>query len=212
MENIQIFVEGIADQKFLQDIIKAWYDVKMSLGGYQKDKTTLGQIFNVGGKGVFKNEDKMKVLDTIFKANRINGVRNIFIFDADKFVTESENFIEYSKIHPIEYFLLPDNQADGDLETLLEQIITDENKFMFECWDDFINCLASSEVDKLFLPSRKKKIYTYLELILGEESSSQEFKKERGRNYQNPNHWNLDSPILQNLKQFLDTYFLNNND
>lgn len=28
MNNIQIFVEGIADQKFFQDLIHEWYDVK----------------------------------------------------------------------------------------------------------------------------------------------------------------------------------------
>ena len=214
MENIQIFVEGIADQKFLQDIIKAWYDVKMSLGGYQKDKTTLGQIFNVGGKGVFKNEDKMKVLDTIFKANRINGVRNIFIFDADKFVTESENFIEYSKIHPIEYFLLPDNQSDGDLETLLVQIINQENKVIFECWEGYENCLKTSprKEGTFTTPASKTKIYAYLEALLGESDSQKKKIKEAERNYQDKSHWDLNAPALQHLKQFLDTYFLNNND
>ena len=174
--------------------------------GKQGNEVVNPDIILVGGK------DGIIAFSQTFLTNRILEIENIIIFDADIFKEESTRFIQYAKTLPINYFLLPDNQANGDLETLLEQIITNENKFMFECWDDFINCLESSQVDKLFLPSRKKKIYTYLELLLGEESSSQELKKERGRDYQNPNHWNLDSPALQNLKQFLDTYFLNNND
>ena len=205
MKKVQIFVEGIADAKLIQDLVKNWYSIDLTIGK-QGNEVVNPDIILVGGK------DGIVAFSQTFLTNRILKIENIIIFDADVFKEESTRFIQYTKTLPINYFLLPDNQANGDLETLLEQIITDDNKFMFECWDDFINCLESSQVDTLFLPSRKKKIYTYLELLLGEESSSQELKKERGRNYQNPNHWNLDSPILQNLKQFLDTYFLNNND
>ena len=205
MKKVQIFVEGIADAKLIQDVIRNWYSIDLTIGK-QGNEVVNPDIILVGGK------DGIVAFSQTFLTNRILEIENIVIFDADIFKEESTKFIQYAKTLPINYFLLPDNQANGDLETLLEQIITDKNKFMFECWDDFINCLESSQVDKLFLPSRKKKIYTYLELLLGEESSSQELKKERGRDYQNPNHWNVDSPILQNLKQFLDTYFLNNND
>jgi hypothetical protein len=209
MENIQIFVEGIADQKFIQDIVKAWYNTKLTLGGYQKDKTVQGQIFSVGGKGVFKNEDKMKVLDTIFKTNRISGVKNLFIFDADEFITESGNFKEYSKLHPIEYFLLPDNQSDGDLETLLVQIINQENKVIFDCWEGYENCLKTSKrKDGIFTtPASKTKIYAYLEALLGESDSQKKKIKEAERNYQDTNHWDLNAPVLTNLKTFLDQYF-----
>ena len=205
MKKVQIFVEGIADAKLIQDLVKSWYSIDLTIGK-QGNEVVNPDIILVGGK------DGIVAFSQTFLTNRILEIENIIIFDADIFKEESTKFIQYAKTLPVNYFLLPDNQANGDLETLLEQIITNENKFMFECWDDFINCLESSQVDALFLPSRKKKIYTYLELLLGEESSSQELKKERGRNYQNPNHWNLDSPALQNLKQFLDTYFLNNND
>jgi hypothetical protein len=209
MENIQIFVEGVADQKFFQDIIEAWYNEKLTLGGYQKDKTVHGQIFSVGGKGVFKNEDKMKVLDTIFKANRISGVKNIFIFDADEFVIESKNFVEYSKIHPIQYFLLPDNQSDGDLETLLVQIINQENKVIFDCWEGYENCLKTSNGKEgvFTTPASKTKIYAYLEALLGESDSQKKKIKEAERNYQDATHWDLNAPALVNLKQFLDQYF-----
>ena len=209
MENIQIFVEGIADQKFIQDIVKAWYNTKLTLGGYQKDKTVQGQIFSVGGKGVFKNEDKMKVLDTIFKTNRISGVKNLFIFDADEFIIESGNFKEYSKLHPIEYFLLPDNQSDGDLEMLLVQIINQENKVIFDCWEGYENCLKTSKrKDGIFTtPASKTKIYAYLEALLGESDSQKKKIKEAERNYQDTNHWDLNAPVLANLKTFLDQYF-----
>jgi hypothetical protein len=205
MKKVQIFVEGIADAKLIQDIVKHWYNVDLIIGK-QGNEVVNPDILLAGGK------DSIFNFSQTFLTNKKLGIDNIVIFDADKYEEESLKFINYKKTLPINNFLLPDNRSNGDLETLLEQIITDDNRFMFECWNNFINCLESSQIEKLFLPSSKKKIYTYLELLLGEESAVQELKKERGRDYQNTNHWNLDSSALQNLKQFLDPYFLNNND
>ena len=54
----------------------------------------------------------------------------------------------------------------------------------------------------LFL-SKKTKIYGYLEALLGETKSQKELIKEANRNYENPQHWNLDSEYLESLKLFL---------
>ena len=47
------------------------------------------------------------------------------------------------------------------------------------------------------------KIYGYLEALLGESKSQKELIKEANRNYENPQHWNLDAEYLEPLKQFI---------
>ena len=47
------------------------------------------------------------------------------------------------------------------------------------------------------------KIYGYFEALLGESKSQKELIKEANRNYENPQHWNLDSEYLEPLRSFL---------
>ncbi len=47
------------------------------------------------------------------------------------------------------------------------------------------------------------KIYGYLEALLGETKSQKELIKEANRNYENPQHWNLDAEYLEPLKRFI---------
>lgn len=56
----------------------------------------------------------------------------------------------------------------------------------------------------LFL-SKNTKIYGYLEALLGETKSQKELIKEANRNYENPQHWNLDTKYLEPLNVFLKT-------
>jgi hypothetical protein len=206
MKKVQIFVEGVADQKFFQDLLNDWYGIELSLGGFQNGN---GDIFNVEGKGVFEDEKKMLLIEPILKLNDIRGVKNLFIFDADTFEIESQNFEKYKSQFPIDHFLLPDNQSNGDLETLLEQIINQDNKVIFDCWDSYENCLKSSKRKNgnFTTPARKTKIYAYLEALLGESKNQKKKIKETERNYRDQSHWDLNSRALTNLKQFLDQYF-----
>lgn len=48
------------------------------------------------------------------------------------------------------------------------------------------------------------KIYGYLEALLGETKSQKELIKEANRNYENPQHWNLDARYLTPLKKFIE--------
>lgn len=59
----------------------------------------------------------------------------------------------------------------------------------------------------LFL-SKKTKIYGYLEALLGETKNQKELIKEANRNYENPQHWNLDDEYLEPLKKLLSTTLL----
>ena len=47
------------------------------------------------------------------------------------------------------------------------------------------------------------KTYGHLEALLGETKSQKELIKEANRNYENPQHWNLDAEYLEPLNKFL---------
>lgn len=55
----------------------------------------------------------------------------------------------------------------------------------------------------LTTPAKKTKIYGYLEALLGETRSQKELIKEANRNYETPQHLNLDTKYLESLKSFL---------
>jgi hypothetical protein len=203
MSKVQIFVEGIADQKFLQDLIEEWYGVKLTIGNLSKT----GNILETQGKDVFKTEDKLKKLTQIFELNRLSGVQNLVIFDADTYAETHTYISKINEAQNFDFFLFPNNESDGDLEALLENIIHPDNRAIFDCWRNYEECLAPN----FTTPARKTKIYAYLEAILGESKSQKEQIKEMKRDYRNTAHWVLDSEqmtILQPLKSFLDAYFL----
>lgn len=223
MNNIQIFVEGVADQKFFQDLIHEWYDIKLTKGKFAEKNTKieLGDIFDMGGKDSFEDPTKMHFLNPIIETLQIEEIPMLVIFDADT----------YSKNHPIidkfcanrgfQYFLLPYNgthselnKNDGDLETLLQEIICSDNQVIFDCWQAYEQCLEGKSSQNtasgtFTLPARKTKIYAYLEALIGESKNQKKNIKEENRDYRNPKHWNLDPahPPLQPLKEFLDPFF-----
>ncbi|MGA0556720.1 DUF3226 domain-containing protein [Larkinella sp. VNQ87] len=214
MSPVQIFVEGVADQKFLQDIILDWYGIELSIGGINDKVGKPVDILELGGKDAFDTPDKLKKLTPVFQTLAITGKPALVIFDADKFATNNANLLVHSQTYGFRFFLFPNNQHDGDLETLLEALIHPVNRVIFDCWESYESCLKThkttlTDSGSFTTPARKTKIYAYLEALLGESDSEKEKIKERKRNYREPNHWNLDpaNPVLQPLKAFLDPFF-----
>ncbi len=210
MSSIQIFVEGITDQKFLQDVIAEWYGITLSLGTMNKP----GDIISVDGKTAFDSPEKMKKLTPIFQQLTIQQIPTIVIFDADTFLINQDKLSPHSTSLHFTYFLFPDNQRDGEIETLLEEITHPANQIIFDCWKDFENCLSQHETrstpsGRFTTPAGKTKIYAYVETLVGESDSEKEKIKDRNRDYRNKNHWNLDPthPPLKPLKEFLDPFF-----
>lgn len=202
MKRVQIFVEGIADAKFLKDFVANTYKIDLEIGKVGSESAN-PDILIVGGK------DKIYMVSNLFKENEINGIANIVIFDADNFAEENPKFIQYQTKYAIDdYFLLPNNQGDGDLETLLVQIINPEHQGIFDCWAGYEDCLRSHKGKNYTTPARKTKIYAYLEALLGESKNQKKKIKEAEREYSNTSHWNLNAPALNNLKTFLDTFFI----
>ncbi|WP_020595391.1 DUF3226 domain-containing protein [Spirosoma panaciterrae] len=210
MSSIQLFVEGVTDQKFLQDVIAEWYGIDLSIGSIGKP----GEIISVDGKDAFDSPEKMKKLSPIFQQLAIQGIPTVVIFDADTFSTNQAKLTLHSQKLRFAYFLFPDNQRDGEIETLLEEIICPDNQIVFDCWKAFEDCLSghktsSTPSGSFTTPANKTKIYAYIETLVGETDSEKEKIKDRNRDYRNKLHWNLDPahPSLKPLREFLDPFF-----
>jgi hypothetical protein len=202
MKTVEIFVEGIADEKFIGD-----YLTHLNAG---KLPSTI-KITSMGGV------DKLKLSINSFIANDKEDVQNVLILDADGDVKKRKEEIEVV-IKSIEvelkqksntiYFLFPNDTLIGDLESLLQEIINPNNKEIFDCWQSYEECLSSKENaylpnKKYTTPANKTKIYAYLEALLGSSKKEKEKIKEKERNYLEKNHWDLNHSFLAPLQSFL---------
>jgi len=193
---VHIFVEGDADVKFISDYIS-------------HIKLAEAKIHGLNGWTDIKN---MRTDIARYKDEN-NDVLVIFDADTSKnkggFVTRKKQIEDYAL--PLDdIFLFPDNQNDGALEDLLENIINNKNKPIFDCWERYETCLkecASKKIGKeLTTPAKKSKIYGYLEVLVGETEKEKKKIKDPNRDYKKEEHWNLDAKYLNPLKEFLLKY------
>jgi hypothetical protein len=189
IEFLKVYIEYLQSQKVINQEIKIDY---IKVGGY----TNLAKD------------------DVQFQENTDAGRKNILIFDADAaenggghqvrsdYLTtkKAELAIEF------EQFLFPNDAAEGDYETLLENIINAEHRGLIDCFLEYENCVGQyNEVGlppKYDLPVRKSRIYAYIDAFPKDEKEEKKFK--RGYFfYENPYYWNLDAKYLEPLKAFL---------
>ncbi len=209
MNKITIFVEGTADIKFFQDFMLEHY-------GLTLEKGKIGGIIDTQGKG------GLEVKKNDFLRSSDLGYKNLVIFDADfpknegGFAKREATILaEKTKLSlQFDLFLFPNNQDDGDLEVLLENIINPLNKGIFECWEIYQNCLQNKPnlhkgaEGKYTIPARKSKIYTYLETLLEDTAKEKELAKDPKRDFRNREHWQLadiNNAYIKTLKQFFDS-------
>jgi hypothetical protein len=202
---IRIFVEGVADSKFLNDFIS--HNYKINLGKEDIIETK-------GWTNILSEKSDGEFIKNQMTKNSDNDGINLLIFDADKDFSERIKEInEWKGKNNLEFeiFLWPNNKDRGDLETVLEKIINPKNTPIFECWDGYEDCLKSKKIEgrasSLTIPAKKTKIYGYLEALLGDNKSQKDKIKERNREYRNDEHWDLNSESLNELKEFLDKHF-----
>lgn len=204
-----ILVEGKGDQKFIVDFLAEHYHFEAKK---QED------VIDMKGK------DRLIKYKERLQENTDKGGNNIAILDADLpdkhdnggFKARLKYFEDLvtGKGIKIDFFLFPNHQDDGDLETILENIINPKNREIFECWNGYEDCLNSKEnphrEDKSFsLPAKKSKIYSYLECLLPDTNAGKDLVKDP--DYTNREHWelqNIDNEYIKRLKTFLDQYYL----
>lgn len=221
-----IWTEGIADQKFLADLLGEWHGlnfIQISVPSLKKPKKynklkfvseknefqPVVEIFDLEGKDDFLKPENAEKFDGLFSLYDANLV----IMDADESASERRIELEAQQSlfkNEFSFFLFQDGTGKGDLESLLTQIVNPQNAAIFECWAAYEDCLRGKEnlnkADRKFTtPASKTKIYAYLEALLGESKKQKKLIKEAERNYRNPSHWNLKADQLNPLKTFLKT-------
>ncbi|MUU89382.1 DUF3226 domain-containing protein [Helicobacter pylori] len=148
-KEILIFVEGPSDKVFLEVYLYFLEDLPIKNFKVQ----------NIKGK-----DNLSKRLLEIEKYDK-----TLIIFDADKdyesnkkeiltFVSKTKQTISEEQI-----FLFPNNQDDGDLETLLLEIAKHDE--FLKCFEGYLECIKSKEHYKPITNIRKNMLYAYLEVF-----------------------------------------------
>ncbi|WQU33816.1 hypothetical protein KVD42_01900 [Helicobacter pylori] len=164
-----IYTEGESDKKFLSWCLDVW-----------KNEDYFDQahfdIIHVESKDKLFSDEFCKRIENILK-NKNQEYRQVcIIFDADikkenqerdagfdnKLKHIREKFKEKGTDFPKEQiFLFPNNQDDGDLETLLLEIAKHDE--FLKCFEGYLECIKSKEHYKPIKNIRKSKWYAYLE-------------------------------------------------
>lgn len=162
-------------------------------------------IVPINGKDNLRNSRNQ------FLQNTAEGGINLIVFDADS----PENLGGYNRRKAeiqnkllefgidSEIFLFPDNNNDGDFESLLETVARrDIHEPFFGCFNDYELCLG----DRYVHPNRKGKLHAY---ITSMHMSSEKRRNLGGGNwlFEDENYWNLNADSLNPLKAFLKQYF-----
>ena len=194
-KEFNIFVEGLADARFIKQYIGHLFGVVVD------DERLV----------ILKGWDNLKTEATALRMHSMsaNGGVNLVIVDTDKdFQIRKDEIAKWQQANKVQFelFLLPNNHDAGTLEDLLENIINPNNRPIFDCWEHYEQELVQLDIPgrtppPLTTPAKKTKIYGYLEALL--EREQKDLIKERNRNYENTQHWNLDAEYLEPLKAFI---------
>lgn len=148
-KEILIFVEGPSDKVFLEVYL-------YFLGNFL---TKNFKVQNIKGK-----DNLSKRLLEIEKYDK-----TLIIFDADKDYESNKKEIlkivlkTKQTISEEQIFLFPNNQDDGDLETLLLEIAKHDE--FLKCFEGYLECIKSKEHYKPIRNIRKNMLYAYLEVF-----------------------------------------------
>ncbi|GAA7179527.1 DUF3226 domain-containing protein [Helicobacter pylori] len=147
-----IFVEGPSDRLFLGVyLFYLYFQEKFPIKNFK--------VQNVDGK----NNLSKRLLE-IEKYDK-----TLIIFDADKNYESNKKEIlkvvskTKQTISEEQIFLFPNNQDDGDLETLLLKIAN--HKEFINCFGSYLDCIKKKEHYKPIKNIRKSKWYAYLEAL-----------------------------------------------
>lgn len=189
MNKIYIYVEGKSDKEFLECCLKHW-------GKLESFEININANSNM---------IKENLLNKI-KSHKDNDEQVLIVFDADKdFIQTQERIIGQSQelMSVQEIFLFPNNQSNGELETLLLKITT--NKKPYECFKCYMNCLGELK-ENVF---KKSAMFAYREATGVEKKirdKNQEKEKVEIMQTEFERIFDFESCALSPLKQFITNY------
>ncbi|MCC7318245.1 MAG: hypothetical protein IT219_06895 [Bacteroidales bacterium] len=227
-KNINIYVEGEGEICFFSILLKHHFDYNLQFQKvgdytnmiYKSDYFTVNlRPFNLDLVGGGIDGKKIRQVANEIKINIEKKETNILIIDAD---TESHKpaggfnnrykYLEGLKLEfgiEFYFFLIPDHNNQGNLETLLENLVSEKGKPFFKCLTNYSSCLA--ELLKIQVPVElnrvddfnKKKFEWYIYNMLGTKYANETSLSKR--DYTRNELWNLDSDSLLPLLNFLKT-------
>ncbi len=147
-KEILIFVEGPSDKVFLEVYLYFLEDIPIKNFKVQ----------NIKGK-----DNLSKRLLEIEQYDK-----TLIVFDADNYKSNKKEILTVvsktkQTISEEQIFLFPNNQDDGDLETLLLKIAKHDE--FLKCFEGYLECIKSKEHYKPIKNIRKNMLYAYLELF-----------------------------------------------
>jgi hypothetical protein len=198
----KIFVEG-KDQFFIESYIQFLIQSDLLQGEVD---------FSVIPVGGWTNLEKAS---NTLKDNSDSNGTNLVIFDADEHSNNGGFEIRKSAINEIgkasglifDLFLFPNNQDDGDFESLLEKIVNSNHIGLLKCFANYEQCISNfKRSDGTYtyqLPIRKARIYSYVDAFPKSRKQNEKFKNKGDYFFNNTEMWNLESEHLSALRNFL---------
>ncbi len=190
MNQHQIYIETdnkklTAERCFFTALLKHW---------------KLDTYFNLLGVGGNTNLSEVK---TQLSRTTDAGLGNFIVFDGDCIKNKEGSLAvreelqreleEYSLTAQI--FLLPDNETDGCVETLMKNCVV--RKDILDCFECYLGCLQGHGI-KLIKNLEKSRIFAYMEAV------NPQFSKITVEDFFNPEWWDLDAEVLIPLRTFLE--------
>lgn len=220
---INIYVEGQGDLVFMCHFIKHKFEIEFTiddsyLNGVSKNNSPLRLTIAVfdedSENGGLDSKKITKLLKEINTSVTPLGIESILLIDSDTtdhcnppggYQNRNKHFGELSESNSFEYFLIPNNNDDGNLEDLLDKIISDRGKSFYDCLKNYVTCLSCLPCDKKPEEIRKttdfnkKRMEWYTYMMQGKGNNKNSGSK---RDY-SKDIWDLDSPSLLSLYEFL---------
>lgn len=208
--NVLILTEGVADIIFLKDYLihlnsnlqLATKKIKKELILESKNKESRIIIKAIGGYTRLENEQQniQQFVDQEYKILVIQDTDDVSkdhggYDERVKYLNDIKNKLSVE----FETFLFPNNKDDGDLETLLLQIVN-KSKYdpTHQCYTNFISSEESLQLGHTDeLKESKSAIFNYFRAYNGQEKA-----KEINRAYE-LTHWEFDSSNIKSLHDFL---------
>ncbi|RVZ26570.1 DUF3226 domain-containing protein [Helicobacter pylori] len=216
-----MYTEGKSDKNFLSWCLDVWeYQAHFDIIHVEgKD-----QLFSDGLckniKSILNNEDhRYKQVCIIFDADIKEESQESDAGFNNKLKHIREKFKEKGIDFPKEQiFLFPNNQDDGDLETLLLKIAKHDE--FLKCFEGYLECIKSKEHYKPIKNIRKNMLYAYLEALglenltktnIGVFDDKGKIKEEHKEEYEKLKEViDFNSKSLIPLKDFLGQFAENN--
>lgn len=158
-----------------------------------------------------------------FREARDTQGNNIIIFDADFDKPEYQEggpVKRQAALHKLitefepapKIFLFPEPNKEGNIETLLLELIHPNHQQVMNCFDLYDECLAqylhpTTGQRLYYIPSDKRRVYDYVNVLPLSPDERRRHQDEGGQKiFDNPLWWNLMADVIQPLRTFLNRY------